>query len=134
MPTYASYCRACEREFEWTSARMTTFDPACVECGGPTERGYFPIAAIWTRGISDYGDKRGETYRKDIQAGGHWTFEKNSDAAQSAGRPLPVLIRTQQDQNDYCRREKLINPKDLPSNLSVAADGASYEKANLSEI
>ncbi len=113
---------------------MTTVDPACPGCWSPTERTYFPIASIWSKPLSAYADPSKETFRKDEKAGGHWAFEKTSDQAQAAGRPLPVFLRTQQDQNEYCKREKLINPRDLPSNLSVAADGHSYEKANLSEV
>lgn len=134
MPQYRSNCFKCDTSFDWQSPRMTSEDPLCPECGGATERGYFPTAAIWTKGISDYGSKNLETYQKDQKAGGHWTYERNSDAAKEAGRPLPVFIQTVADQKSYCRREGLIPPTELPNNLSVASDGKSYETANISEI
>jgi len=134
MPVYHSRCTACGNEFEWSKPRMTVFDFACPSCRGRTERLYFPLAAIWTKPLVAYADKNRETYRKDLRAGGHVIFEKNSDAAQAAGRPLKRVIRTVQDQRDYCKAEGVMMPSDMPSNLSVAADGKSYETNNISEI
>lgn len=134
MPKYASVCKECGMEFEWDSPRMTAGSKDCPQCHGATERLFFPVAAIWTKSLSAYGDPRKETFAKDDKAGGHWTFEKNSAAAIEAGKPLPVFIDTPQAQREYCKREGLMNPKDLPSNLTVDSSGKGYETSNRSEI
>jgi len=134
MPLYDNVCHPCRRKFEWLAKSHESTDPRCPDCDGPTERLVGAPNVIWTKPISEYGNKNAETYQKDLKNGGHWTFEKNSDAAQLAGKPLPVFIRNEKDNADYCRREKLINPKDLPSNLKVSAGGDSYETANRSEV
>lgn len=132
--TYSSNCFVCETSFDWTSPVMTTADPACPTCGGPTSRQYHPVAAIWSKSLSSYGDRSKETFAKDDKAGGHWTFEKSSAEAVEKGRPIPVFLDSPQKQREYCKREGLVNPKDLPSNLTVAANGTSYEKNNVSEV
>ncbi len=109
---------------------MTTEDPDCPECGGSTERGYFPVAAIWTKGIAAYGDPKSEGFYKQQKAGWHWTLEADKET----GKVSKVFIETPKQQADYCKRNGLLNPKDLPNNLTVAKDGKSYEAANISEI
>jgi hypothetical protein len=108
---------------------MTSADPACPTCAGPTERAYYAVAAIWTKGIAEYGDKRSEGYYQQQKAGGHWTMETDE-----TGKVSKTFISTQQQNRDYCRRNGLINPNDIPSNLSIAKDGKSYETVNRSEI
>lgn len=109
---------------------MTTEDPECPTCGGATERGFFPVASIWTKALGDYGDKRSENYYQQKQAGGHVALETDKDS----GAVRKVWLDTPQAQASYCKRNGLIDPKNLPSNLSVAADGKSYETVNRSEI
>ena len=130
MPRYRSSCFVCENTFEWESPRMTTEDPACPTCAGPTQRAYFPVAAIWTKGIAEYGDKRSENFHKQQRDGGHVSLETDKDS----GAVRKVFIDTPQAQREYCKRNNLLNPKDLPSNLSIAKDGKSYETVNRSEI
>lgn len=113
---------------------MTAEDPPCPTCAGPTSRNYFPVAAIWTKALASYGDKSKETYHKDARAGGHWSLESKSDRAVEAGKPIKVFLETPQQQAEYCKREGLVNPKELPNNLTIAKDGKSYEKNNISEI
>lgn len=109
---------------------MTTEDPACPTCAGPTERNYFPVAAIWTKGIAAYGDPKSENFHKQQKAGGHMAMETDKDT----GAVRKVFIETPQQNREFCRRNGLVNPNDLPSNLSIAADGKSYETVNRSEI
>lgn len=132
--TYKSNCFVCETTFEWQSSKMTTEDPPCPECGGPTDRGYFPVAAVWSKPLVAYQDSKKEFYGRDQALGGHVVFEKNSDQAKSEGRIIKRVIRTPQDQSDYVRREGLVHPKDLPSNLTVDKSGTGYETANRSEV
>ncbi len=132
--TYTSRCPACRLSFDWRAARFTSPDPACPQCAGVTARQISAPAIIWSKPLNAYADPGKETFKKDQKNGGHWTFEKQSDRALEAGKPLPVLIETPQQQAAYCRREGLVNPRDLPPNLSVSKDGTSYETANLSEV
>ena len=129
--TYASKCKdpECNYQWEWNSSRMTDANPECIYCGGPSERLYFPIAAVWTKNIAAYGDPRSEGFHKQNRDGGHWTLETDDK-----GKVSKTFIATPQDQANYCKRNHLVNPKDLPSNLSVAKDGKSYETVNRSEI
>ncbi len=129
MPRYRSSCFVCETTFEWDSPRMTTEDPACPTCAGATKRNYFPVAAIWTKGIAEYGDRRSENFYQQQKAGGHWTMETDE-----TGKVSKTFISTPKEQADYCRRNGLVDPKNIPSNLKVAANGTSYETVNRSEI
>ena len=130
MPTYQSHCAPCEFSFEWQSPRMTLADPVCPKCQGPTQRGYYPIKSIWTKPLAAYGDPKSENFYQQQKAGGHWTLETDKET----GKVSKTFIDTPQKQTDYCRRNNLQDPKDLPSNLSIAADGKSFEKANISEL
>jgi hypothetical protein len=108
---------------------MTAEDPACPTCSGPTERNYYAVAAIWTKGIASYGDQKSENFHKQQRDGGHWTMETDE-----TGKVSKTFISTQQQNRDYCRRNGLINPNDIPSNISIAKDGKSFEKNNISEV
>lgn len=109
---------------------MTADDPPCPVCSGPTERNYFPVAAIWTKGIAAYGNPKSENFHQQQRDGGHIAMETDKES----GKLRQVFIDTPQAQSDYCKRNGLIDPKNLPSNLSVAKDGKSYETVNRSEI
>lgn len=130
MPTYQSRCTPCDFAFEWQSPRMTLADPACPKCGGATERGYYAIQSIWTKPLAAYGDPKSENFYQQQQAGGHVSLETDKDT----GAVRKVFIDTPQKQTEYCRRNGLLDPKNLPSNMSISADGRSFEKANISEI
>ena len=130
MPKYRSSCFVCETTFEWDSPRMTTEDPPCPTCAGATERNYFPVAAIWTKGIAAYGDPKSEGFHKQQKTGGHMAMETDP----RTGNVIKTFISNPQEQASYCKRNGLVDPKNLPSNLSIAADGKSYETANRSEI
>jgi hypothetical protein len=134
MPQYKSVCKNCNKSFEWYSACMTLSDPPCPDCGGTTARGYFPLANIWSKPLVAYGDPKKESFHKDEALGGHVVFERDSDQAKSEGKPIRRVIRTIEDQKRYCKAEGLLNPRDIPNNLTVGADGKSYEKNNISEV
>lgn len=132
--TYEQYCHPCRIKFDFLAPRFTTPDPECPRCGGPTERQISAPAIVFAKPLSAYGDPSKETFAKDQKAGGHWVFERDSDRAQEAGKPIPRFIETRQQQADYCKSEGLVNPSDLPSSLNVTADGMGYQTANLSEV
>lgn len=132
--TYENACHACRRVFEWRAARYESPDPACSVCGGVTERLVSAPAVVWSKGLSDYGNKSKETYGKDQRNGGHWVFETKSDESIEKGKPIPRFLQTVSDQRDYCRRQGLMMPSDIPNNLTVDSSGRKYETANRSEI
>lgn len=82
----------------------------------------------------DYGSNKLESYGKDQKAGGHWMYRKKSGKAAETGVAEPVWIENHAQQRSFCRDEGLIPPSDMPSNISIAKDGASFETANKSEI
>lgn len=134
MPNYSQSCNFCKNRFEFYSALMTSDDPACPKCGGETGRIFHAPGVIWSKPLVAYGDATKENYSRDNTNGGFWVNERDSDRAREAGHPVSTFISTPQEQAAYCKREGLMNPRDLPSNLSVTKDGAGWETANRSEI
>ena len=134
--TYVNLCSFCKNKFEWRAPRFDTPDPECPKCGHMlTRRCITAPAIIWSKPLSAYQDPRGETTAKDVVNGGHFVFERDSAEAQEKGAPIRRRIETVADQRNYCRREGLVMPSDLPSaGMTVAADGTSYETANVSEV
>ncbi len=104
-------------------------DPACETCGGTTKRLISRFAAIWTKSLSDYGDKNRETYYQDQKNGGHWVARKRSGGG-TEEKPLRSFITTPQEQAAYCRDEKLYNPSDI-GNFAVDKSGDSTSSAGL---
>lgn len=134
MPTYRQVCES-GHEFEFYSSVMTSEDPQCPTCHCSTQRAYrFAPGVIWSKALVDYNDPSKENAQRDFKNGGFWVNERDSDQAKAAGRPIQTFIRTVKDQEDYCKREGLINPRDIPGNLSVTKDGAGWETANKAEI
>ena len=132
--TYENRCTFCHLKFDWLAARFESPNPPCPDCGASTERLISAPAVIWSKPLVAYQDVKGETTKKDMANGGHFVFERDSDEAKEKGHPVRRFISTPQDQAEYCRREGLMNPKDLPSNLSIAKDGMNYETVNRSEV
>jgi putative FmdB family regulatory protein len=128
--TYINRCPTCGVDFEWLAPRFTTPDPDCRKCGGPTERQVTAPAIVWTKPMGAYADPNSENYYQQQKAGGHWAMETDK----ATGAVSKVFIDSPQKQSDYCRRNGLIDPKNLPNNISVAKDGKSFEKNNVSEI
>lgn len=124
MPVYESQCASpeCRHIAEWYAHTRETPDPECRECGGETRRLISRFAAIWTKGLSDYGDKNRETYHKDQKAGGHWVARKNSGGG-TKEEPKYQFLSSVQAQRDYCRDEGLYNPSDMPTTMTVDKSG-----------
>lgn len=132
MPLFDCVCNSGHR-FEWLARRYDDLDPEC-QCGAPSHRLPSRPNVIWSKSLNSYADPTRETYAKDQKAGGHWVMERKSQQALETGKPTSVFIDSVQKQNEYCRREGLVRPSDLPPNLSIAADGASWETTNKSEV
>lgn len=109
-------------------------NPPCEVCGGPRERLISAPAVVWSKPISSYGDSSKENYRRDNANGGHWVMESRSDEALEKGGPIRRFIGSVQDQRNYCKREKLLMPSDVPNNMSISSDGRAWESHNRSEV
>lgn len=86
------------------------------------------FSAIWTRGISDYGDKRKETWAADQKRGGHWEYRKHSEGA-TPDKPIPVFIDSRQKQKEFIKAEKLIDPNEI-GNISMDSEGRSFSSGS----
>jgi len=130
MPIFDFQCQSDPaHRFEAYLSRRENPDPACQECGGATRRLISRFAAIWTKSLSDYGDKNSETYYQDQKAGGHWVARKRSGGG-TEDKPLREFITTPQQQRDYCKAEKLFNPSDIGS-FSVDKSGEGTSSAGM---
>ncbi len=124
MPLYENVCSApiCSHVFEWYAHRRDQIDPPCPVCNYETKRCISRFAAIWTKSLSDYGDKNRESYGKDMKRGGHWVARKNSGGG-TKDQPKMEFLQTVQQQRDYCRDEGLFNPSDISTNTTVDQSG-----------
>lgn len=88
----------------------------CKRCGGPTQKIEASRFGIVFTGVisARYNDRDKEGANRE----GHWAFEKDP-----AGKTKPVFLETWQDQKEFCARNKLANPKEMPANYTVAEDG-----------
>ena len=128
--TYSNKCFICKEEFDWMAPRFNSPNPECPKCGGVTERQITAPAIVWSKPLGSYADPKSEGFHKQQKAGGHWAMEKHPET----GAVSKTFLATPQDQASYCKRNGLIDPKNLPTNLSISKDGRSYEKTNVSEI
>ncbi len=75
------------------------------------------FAVVFTGVISArYLDSSAEGAHK--RDGGHWAYEKDA-----AGKTKACYIETFDQQRDFCKRNKLANPKEMPHSYPVAEDG-----------
>lgn len=95
-----------------------------------TQRLVSAPAVVWAKPMAAYGDPKREHFAQDSKTGGHIALEKHPET----GVVSKTLIDTPQRQTEYCRRNGLIDPKNLPGNLSINADGRSYATVNKCEI
>ena len=97
----------------------------CDACGSVAERMASRFAVVFSGVIgSKYKDKNGPGGYKD----GTWAWDKDiPEIGQKAG---PRYLETFQDQKEYCKRNKLINPKDLGP-VEVGSDGKSVSTRGL---
>lgn len=127
--TFENACRDCGVVIELVAQKIDSPLPACPQCSAVMERLVSAPAVVWTKPMAAYGSKNLEGFRSQEKAGGHWAMEKSED-----GKVSRTFIGSPQAQTDFCRRNKLVDPKNIPSNLAVNADGRSYQTVNKSEI
>ena len=130
MPLYESSCQnpGCEgygRRVEWFSHVMTLSERPCPICGQTMTRLPSRFSVVWTGAIvTKYNDRSLEGGYKE----GHWAWRVRSSRS---GHPEPVWIDTFQKQAEFCKEEKLINPKELPTNAQVSSDGMKLESSGM---
>lgn len=127
--TFDNACRECGATLELVAQKLDSPLPACPQCSAVMERLVSAPAVVWTKPMAAYGSRNLEGFRSQEKAGGHWAMEKRDDGTVSR-----CLIDSPQAQTEYCRRNKLVDPKNIPGNLAVNADGRSYQTVNKSEI
>ena len=129
MPIYESVCRqpSCHRRgvvVEGYFPLTTSPSPIC-ECGETMARLVSKPQILWTKSLAEMGDKRKETYDKDLRRGGHWVARKRSGGG-TEKNPKFELIETRQQQKEYCKSEGLTDPTDFSPNVRVSQDGKSF--------
>ncbi len=123
MPVFDYICESGHRTERYVS-RHDSPDPTCSECGScETKRLISRFAAIWTKNISEYGDKNRETYYKDLKREGHFVARKRSGGGTDE-KPIWERITSVAQQRAYCREEGLIDPSEV-GDVHVNADGMS---------
>lgn len=115
--TYEFRCGKCGAEQERYIPLFSSPNPPCEDqdCDGETVKLVSGFAIIFTGPLTTkYNDQRLEGAHRE----GHWaTALRTVD-----GKPKPEFIETFQQQKEFCRREGLVNPRDLPTNAEATSD------------
>ena len=92
----------------------------CSICGGPTVRVMSAFNVVFSGVISArYNDRKLENAHKD----GHTVYERDPITR----KVTPLHITTFQQQADYCKRNGLLNPKEIGKNYEVESDGKTIK-------
>jgi hypothetical protein len=109
MPLYESMCvnhecSAFEEIVETFHHHVTPADenPACTVCAQPTKRILSPFSAPWTGDLNRF-NQAGKSDLSGGVDGGHYAYRVRS-SRMADGKPERVLIKTRQDQTEYCPR------------------------------
>jgi hypothetical protein len=72
-----------------------------------------------------YNDPRADNAHEE----GHWTYAtRNDDGSKCA--PKPVFISTFQEQAEHCKRERVMNPREIGP-VEVSSDGKKFSSVGL---
>lgn len=126
VPIYESWCVQCHSIKEWYAKHFTevTENPFC-DCGEPMVRVASRFGVVFTGAITTkYNDNRTAS---NANQEGHWAYRIKSS---KSGHPEPVWIDSFAAQRDFCREEKLVNPKDLP-NMEADSEGKFRSNAGV---
>jgi len=95
----------------------------CAECGSPTRRIASRFGVIWTGPISArYNDRDSANAHQE----GHWAWRRRSS---KSGKPEPIFLNDWQQQKEFCKEEGLANPREMPRNFEIAADGKTVKSS-----
>lgn len=121
MPIFEHGCTVCGQVSEHYLPLSWSGDPPCDICGGVTKRLVSRFAVVFTGKISGtkYNDPKIEGYHRD----GHWAFNRDGS---------PEFIDNFQQQREFSKRNKFLNPTELPKNAEVSDDGKSLSTRGMS--
>lgn len=122
MPLYDLKCRSCGSKQERYLSQSWHQDPECEVCGGATDRLMSRFAVCFT------GVMSASKYKDRSLEGGHSDGQWVTSLRTPDGKPKQEFLHTFQDQKEWCRREGVVNPKDLPSNAEAVSDRKLSEK------
>ena len=130
MPIYEVVCKSesCSqrgRVRESMFKSNTDIMPPCPECGHVTERIPSVAHAIWLGTLDRYNAPGCQTHN-GAEDGGHVAYRTRSSRMVD-GSPEPVVIRTRQEQREYCKAEGLMMPDEMPQNCEWDAKSASSQ-------
>lgn len=127
MPIYETACmdETCDQyakieERYYPSSESTP--PTCPSCGATHKRLISTFGVVWCKPMQSYNDKTKEGAHLD----GHWVTRVRS-SRNPDGSPEREWIDTFDKQKQFCKDEKLINPRDLGP-----VEGSSDGKMNSS--
>ena len=130
MPIYEVSCKndACANRGVLREVLAKRFDDLMPECELCHER-LLKIPSIchgiWLGTLDKYL-ARGEAMVNARDGGGHLVYRTRSSRMVD-GSPEPVVIRTRQEQKEYCRAEGLTMPDDMPQHVEWDAKSASSQ-------
>jgi len=130
MPIFEVRCtnESCKRFEQIRETILSSYDkpnPECPSCHGPTQRIPSRCHAIWLGTLDKY-NRPGEQALNSAEGGGHVAYRTRSSRLVD-GAPEPVIIRTRQEQQEYCRAEGVTMPDDMPNNIDWDARSASSQ-------
>ena len=95
-----------------------------MDCGEPMTQLFSPFGIVFTGVLS--GTKYKESSLNGYGQDGHWAWEKATDHSPAK----PVFIETFQQQKEFCKRNGLVNPKEV-GRLEAGSDGKSLSTSGL---
>jgi putative FmdB family regulatory protein len=120
MPLFEFFC---DKDGSVNEHYLSSHDkpnPPCDHCGGETMRVISGFNVVFTGPITKkYNDPNADNAHVE----GHWSWETKGPGGEKI-KPRPVFIDSFQAQREFCRREGLVNPKDIGP-VEVGSDGKS---------
>jgi hypothetical protein len=106
--------------YDWFARTMDRPDPKCPDCGHQMGRLVSAFATPWTGTLDRFERPDCEQHQK--VGDGHRVWRVKSSRMPD-GSPESQIIRTRQDQREYCKAEGLVMPDDMNPNSFISADG-----------
>ena len=99
--------------------------PDCPECGKTMRKIPSVVRSIWLGTLDRYNAPGCETHN-GTEDGGHVAYRTRSSRMVD-GSPERVVIRTRQEQKEYCKAEGLMMPDEMPSHCDFDSKSASSQ-------
>lgn len=125
MPVYEYWCQsdACDAFHIVREGLRKVSDPtpACPTCKEPMQKLVSRFNAPWTGDLDRFNDPTKERFN-GVPGGGHFAYRVRS-SRNLDGSPERVIIRTVQEQREYCKAEGLTMPDEVGGHVEVHDDG-----------